>query len=76
MSIYRDTNDGRRLIAVQIMCNGESVGWVAPDDWHAYLDGEIDAQGLCLLAALCPEPPAGAVTPAPARFIVEHIELS
>lgn len=70
MTIYRDTADGRQVVAVEVKRDGRRVGWVEPADWHAFLRGDIDADGLCHIAALRPDRPTGEVEPPPS-----HVEL-
>jgi hypothetical protein len=68
MIFYVDVSDSREIVAVELREAGASLGWVAPEDWLAYLQGDIEKAGLLRIARLQPEPPAGRrITPAPAR---------
>lgn len=58
MICYVDVSEGREIVAVELREAGASLGWVAPDDWLAYLQGDLDKAGLLQLARLQPEPPA------------------
>jgi hypothetical protein len=75
MIFYVDTGNSREIRAVQVVEAGEPVGWVAPDDWFAFLMGDLDAAGIVRLARAQPEPPDGATvyTP-PVPFLVERVE--
>lgn len=57
--IMADTR--RELVAIEVVYKGQSIGWVEPDDYLAFVEGDLDEAGLLSIARLMPDPPTGTV---------------
>ena len=57
--IMQDT--GREFVVIEIVYKGATVGWIGPDDYLAYLDGDLDETGLLHIARLTPDQPKGTI---------------
>jgi hypothetical protein len=76
MILYVDMTSGREIVALEVRLEGVSIGWAAPNDIHAFLDGAITAEELVQIARSQPAPPEDAtVMPNTPARPVERVDI-